>query len=76
MIAIEESRLESLLTEATKRGAELAFKRFVRYNYTEAAKLISITPKTLSKYILLGKIKAVDGMVSGEEIDRYLRGGK
>ena len=72
MIVIEESRLESLLTEATKRGAELAFKRFVRYNYTEAAKLISITPKTLSKYILLGKIKAVDGMVSGEEIDRYL----
>lgn len=74
MIAIEESRLESLLTEATRRGAEIAFKRFVRYNYTEAARLLNITPKTLSKYILLGKIKAVDGMVSGEEIDRYLAG--
>ncbi len=74
MIAIEESRLESLLTEATRRGAEIAFKRFVRYNYTEAARLLSITPKTLSKYIVGGKIKAVDGMVSGEEIDRYLAG--
>lgn len=73
MIAIEESQLQSLLAESARRGAEQAFKRYVRYNYTEAAKLLQINPKTLSKYILLGKIKAVDGMVSGEEIDRYLR---
>lgn len=74
MIAIEESTLQNLLAEAARRGAEQAFRRFVRYNYTEAAKLLDITPKTLSKRILEGKIKSVDGMINGEEIDRYLRG--
>lgn len=72
MIAIEESALQSLLIDAVKRGAEQAFRKYARYNYKEAAKLLNITPKTLSKRIVEGKIKSVDGLISGSEIDRYL----
>ena len=74
MIAIEESQLAEMLAESARRGAEQAFKRFVVYNYTEAAKVLRITPKTLSKRVLDGKIKSTDGMITGEEIDRYLKG--
>ena len=76
MIAIEENILQNMLIESARRGAEQAFRRFVRYNYTEAARLLSITPKTLSKRVMEGKLKATDGLITGEEIDRYLRGDK
>lgn len=76
MVMIEESRLSELMREAAKIGAETAFKRFVRYNYTQAAKALGITPKTLSKRISEGKIKPTDGMITGEELDNYLKGKK
>jgi len=78
MITIEESTLKNLLIESAKLGAELGaervFRKFARYNYSETAKLLSIDPKTLAKRIKEGKIKAVDGIISGEEIDKYLKG--
>jgi uncharacterized membrane-anchored protein len=72
MIAIEESTLQALLVESAKKGAEQAFRKYVRYKYKEAAKLLGITDRTLSNRIAEGKIKAVDGLITGAEIDRYL----
>lgn len=76
MVIIEESTPQSLLVEAARMGAENAIIALVSYNLTDAAKQIGITPKTLTKRILEGKINSVDGRVSGAEIKRYLGGGK
>lgn len=74
IVTIEESSLREMLAESARIGAEKAFRRYVRYNYTEAAKLLGVTPKTLSKRVMEGKLMATDGLITGEEIDRYLRG--
>ncbi len=74
IVTIEESLLRDMLVESARIGAEKAFRRYVRCNYTEAARLLGITPKTLSKRVMEGKLKATDGLITGEEIDRYLRG--
>ena len=69
---IEQQELKELLAQAYRDGAQDAFRRYVRYNYKEAAKLLSITPKTLAKRIAEKKIQATDGLITGEEINRYL----
>ena len=69
---MEETALRALLIQSAKIGAEQAFRKYARYNYQEAAKLLSVTPKTLSKRVVEGKIKSVDGLITGTEIDRYL----
>jgi len=71
-VTLEEAVLQDMLSQATRIGAEMVFKKYVRYNFTQAAELLSITPKTLSKRVSEGKIRAVDGLISGSEIDRYL----
>lgn len=72
MITIDENTFKSALVEAARMGAENAIVALVSYNLKDAAKLIGITPKTLTKRILEGKINSVDGRVSGAEIKRYL----
>lgn len=72
MIAIEESQLKHLLFQAAQMGADKAISALVSYNIKDAAKQIGVTPKTLGKRILEGKIKAVDGRITGAEIKRYL----
>ena len=49
-----------------------AISALVSYNIKDAAKQIGITPKTLTKRIMEGKIKSVDGRITGAEIKRYL----
>lgn len=72
MIALEESSLQNMLFMAAQMGAEKAISALVSYNLKDAAKQIGVTPKTLTKRILEGKIKAVDGRITGAEIRRYL----
>lgn len=72
MIAIEESTLQSMLFQAAKLGAEQAISTLVSYNLKDAAQRIGITPKTLTKRIIEGKIKSIDGRITGSEIRRYL----
>jgi len=72
MIAIEESTLNSMLFKAAQLGAEQAIIALVSYNLKDAAKQIGITPKTLTKRILEGKIHSIDGRITGAEIKRYL----
>lgn len=71
-ITIDEPTFKSLLVEAARIGAESAIVALVSYNIKDAAKLIGITPKTLTKRVLEGKINCVDGRISGAEIKRYL----
>ena len=72
-IHLSPEDLKLLLVEAAKLGAQQIIETLVSYNFKDAAKQIGITPKTLNKRILQGKIKAVDGRISGLEIQRYLQ---
>jgi len=69
---IEDNALQNMLFQAAKLGAEQAISALVSYNLKDAALRIGITPKTLTKRIMEGKIKSVDGRVTGNEIRRYL----
>jgi hypothetical protein len=71
-LLIDEVNLKKMLIEAAQIGADTAIISLVSYNLKDAAKQIGITPKTLTKRILEGKIKSIDGRVSGLEIKRYL----
>lgn len=72
MLTIEENTFQSLLIQAAKLGAEQAISALVSYNLKDAAQRIGITPKTLTKRIMEGKINSVDGRITGSEIKRYL----
>lgn len=72
MIAIDEHRLEKLLQEAAKRGAAQAIDDLVCYHYKDACERLGISYNTLQKRIREGKIRPVDGRITGAEIRRYL----
>jgi hypothetical protein len=72
-IEISEAELKKLLEEAARMGAQTVINTLVSFNMQDAAKQIGITPKTLNKRILEGKIKSVDKRISGPEIQRYLK---
>lgn len=72
IVTIEESSLQNMLFQAAQLGADKAISALVSYNIKDAAKQIGITPKTLTKRIMEGKIKSVDGRITGAEIKRYL----
>lgn len=75
-IMIEESRLQQLLEDAVAQGAKIgvreALDNLVLYNLGDACKQLSMSYNTLQKRIREGKIKAVDGRITGGEIRRYL----
>lgn len=71
-LVLNKEELNTLLTEAAKQGAYLAIAGIASYNLGDACKLLKISYATLQKRILSGKIKAVDGRISGAEIQRYL----
>ena len=73
VITITKQELEALLTRAAKRGADEAIAAMVIYTYTDAAKKLGICYNTLKKHIVAGKIKSIDGRITGAEIQRYLR---
>lgn len=72
LFQIEDNALQNMLFQAAKLGAEQAISALVSYNLKDAAQRIGITPKTLTKRILEGKINSVDGRITGSEIKRYL----
>lgn len=68
----EDEILTDLLIQSARMGAQIAMDKLISLNLKDAAKQIGITPKTLTKRILQGKIKAVDNRISAAEIQRYL----
>lgn len=71
-IIIPESTLKQMLVEAAEYGAKRFMDDMAVYSYSEAAKLLKMSSVTLRKRIHEGKIKQVDGKVTGQEIRRYL----
>lgn len=62
-----------MLVEASRQGAHLAIEDIVCYHYKDACERLGISYNTLQKRIREGKIKPVDGRITGAEIRRYLR---
>ena len=72
MITMEQHALENLLTEAARRGAAQAIEDMVCYHYADACERLGISYNTLQKRIKEGKIRPVDGRITGAELRRYL----
>jgi len=71
-VSLAPGQLGVLLTEAARRGAEIAITDMVCYHYKDACKRLGISYNTLQKRILEGKIRPVDGRITGAELRRYL----
>ena len=72
MITLHPEQLEEMLARAAQKGAQQAFEEMVCYHYKDACKRLGISYNTLQKRILEGKIKPIDGRITGAEIRRYL----
>jgi len=71
-IAIEEQDLQALLERAAHMGAQRAIDDLVCYHYKDACERLGISYNTLQKRIKEGKIRPVDGRITGAELRRYL----
>lgn len=69
---LSDPRVRALLDEAARRGAQAAIDDLVLYTMGDAAKRMGIAYSTLRKRVLEGKVRTVDGKVSGIEMRRYL----
>lgn len=72
MITLEENRLKDMLIEAARLGANQAIEDMVCYHYKDACARLGISYNTLQKRISEGKIRPVDGRITGAELRRYL----
>lgn len=71
-IVLSRTELHILLKEAARLGANQAIDDLVCYHYKDACARLGISYNTLQKRILEGKIRPVDGRITGAEIRRYL----
>lgn len=71
-ITIEQHELKKLLVEASRMGANLAIEDMACFHYKDAAQRLGISYNTLQKRISEGKIRPVDGRITGAELRRYL----
>ena len=62
-----------MLNEAAAAGAKRIFNDLAVYNKQEAAKLLRMSYMTLQIKIDSGRLKTVDGRITGAEISRYLQ---
>lgn len=72
VVTIDKAELQAMLEQASKNGAQQMFNDIAVYNMTESAQLLGISMNTLRQRIREGKIKPVDGRITGAEIMRYL----
>lgn len=71
-ISIEHQELRRLLVEAARQGANHAIDDLVCYHFNEACERLGVSYNTLKKRIAEGKLRSVDGRITGAEIRRYL----
>lgn len=71
-VTLSRHELDALLTRASKEGAKLMMNEIAVYHMKDAARLLNMSYNTLQKRINEGKIKPVDGRITGAEINRYL----
>lgn len=73
IIELTQTELQNLLTESARIGAQRAIEDFAVYHLKDAAVKLNMSLPTLDKRIKEGKIKTVDGRITGYEIRRYLK---
>ena len=71
-ITIEQHELKKMLVEAARIGANHAIEDMVCYHLRDACARLGISYNTLQKRIQEGKIRPVDGRITGAELRRYL----
>ncbi|MBU4610349.1 hypothetical protein IMZ29_07275 [Achromobacter sp. GG226] len=71
-VTMPRTELQQLLVEAARLGANHAFDELTTYHLRDACKRLGVSYNTLAKRIKEGKIRPVDGRISGREIRRYL----
>ncbi len=72
MITMDPHALESMLTEAARRGAEQAIQDLTCYTKEQACQMLGISYGTLQRRISEKKIRLVDGRIPGDSIRKYL----
>ncbi|MGB6105686.1 MAG: helix-turn-helix domain-containing protein [Pusillimonas sp.] len=72
MLTIERHELQSMLVEAARIGANHAIEDMVCYHYKDACERLGVSYNTLQRRIAEGKIRPVDGRITGAELRRYL----
>lgn len=73
VVTLEKTELQAMLDQAGKNGAQQMFNNITLYHLKDAASLLGISYNTLQQRIRDGKIKPVDGRITGAEISRYLK---
>ncbi|MDR0576942.1 MAG: hypothetical protein LBI87_05290 [Candidatus Accumulibacter sp.] len=71
-ITLPDGKLEDMLHQAARRGAEEALRRMSVYDLAGASKRLGMCENTLRKRIRDKKIIPVDGRITEIEILRYL----
>lgn len=69
---IEQHELQRMLTEAARQGAMIAIEGMVCYHLKDACERLGVSYNTLQRRIREGKIRTVDGRITGAELTRYL----
>lgn len=72
-ITIEKAELQEMMVQAARIGAMNMFNEIAMYHLKDAASLLGISYNTLQKRIAEGKIRVIDGRITGAEISRYLK---
>lgn len=71
-ITLDHHDLDRMLESAARRGAEIAIEDMVCYHFKDACERLGISYNTLQRRISEGKIRPIDGRITGAEIRRYL----
>ena len=71
-LVIHQSDLQRMLEDAAQRGAERAIDDMVCYHLKDACGRLGISYNTLKRRIMEGKIRPIDGRITGAELRRYL----
>lgn len=72
MVTLEMHELRALLVEAARLGANHAIDDMVTCNLKDAAEKLGVSSPTLYRRMTEGKIRPVDGRITGAELRRYL----
>lgn len=72
MIGIHPDQLKAMMREAAQEAARLVIDDMVCYHFKDVCKRLNISYNTLQKRIAEGKIKPIDGRITGAELRRYL----
>lgn len=72
-ITIEKAELQEMMIQAARIGAMNMFNEIALYHLKDAANLLGVSYNTLQKRIAEGKIRVIDGRITGAEISRYLK---